>query len=87
MFRGGLQVALYHKARLNRSWLGISLANLTTSIVFATMHLFNQTPLWAMLVFFPSLVFGWMRDRYDRLHASIMLHIFYNAGFVWFFSA
>ena len=87
VFRGGLQAALYRNTRLGKSWLGISLANIVTSIAFAAMHLVNQTALWAMLVLFPSLVFGWMRDRYDKLHACITLHIIYNAGFVWFFSA
>lgn len=87
VFRGGLQAALFRNTQLSRAWLGISLANVATSIVFAAMHLINQPPIWAMLVFFPSLVFGWMRDRYDKLHASIALHVVYNAGFVWFFSA
>lgn len=87
VFRGGLQATLYRNTRMSWSWLGISAANVTTSIVFAAMHLISQPPAWAMLVFFPSLVFGWVRDRYDRLQASIVLHVVYNAGFVWFFSA
>jgi len=87
VFRGGLQAALYNNTRLSGSWLGISCANIATSVFFAAVHLINQPPVWAMLVFFPSLVFGWMRDRYEGLHACIILHAIYNTGFVWFFSA
>jgi len=37
-------------------------------------------------VFFPSLVFGYFKDRTGRLTAPILLHIFYNAGFLWLFT-
>ncbi|MFK8079962.1 MAG: JDVT-CTERM system glutamic-type intramembrane protease [Granulosicoccus sp.] len=86
VFRGGLQTALFSRAVLRRSLMEISLANIVTSVIFAAMHTINQPPLWAALVFFPSLVFGWARDRYLGIQASIVLHIVYNAGFVWLFS-
>ena len=72
---------------MQRSVSGISLANIITSVLFAAMHLINQPPLWAASVFFPSLAFGWLRDRYLNIHSSIALHMAYNAGFVWFYSA
>lgn len=86
VFRGVLQPALYKYKTMATSIRGISLANVITSCLFAAMHLINQPPLWAAMVFFPSLVFGWARDRYGYLHASVVLHIFYNAGFIWFFA-
>lgn len=86
VFRGGLQAALFDRANLRQSLLGISIANVITSTVFAALHLINQPPLWAALVFLPSLVFGWMRDRYSNIHASIVLHIAYNAGFIGLYS-
>jgi len=86
VFRGGLQPALFQRAGFSKSAFGLSLANIVTSLVFAALHLFNQPPLWAMLIFFPSLVFGWMRDRYNNLHACIILHIMYNAGFIYLFT-
>ena len=86
VFRGGLQAALYRNAMMARSIAGFSLANLVTSVIFAAVHLFNQPPLWAFLIFFPSLIFGWMRDRYQTIHASILLHMVYNAGFILLFS-
>lgn len=86
VFRGALQVALLKKDIMRRSASGISIANVITSILFAAMHLFNQPPLWATLVFFPSLAFGWLRDRYNNIHASIVLHMSYNAGFIYLYS-
>ncbi len=84
VFRGALQGFLIDRLfgkRLPR-WLGgLSLANLITSLVFAAMHLFNQSPLWAALIFLPSLVFGWAREATGGLVAPVLLHMFYNAGF------
>lgn len=82
VFRGGLQTFLYSRSTLSRERLGISLANLITSFVFAAMHLLSQSPAWAALVFLPSLIFGAARDRFQGVSASILLHMFYNAGFI-----
>ena len=86
VFRGGLQGALYQRDAFARSALGVSIANILTSTAFAAAHLYNHTPLWAALIFFPSLVFGWMRDRYGNIHASVILHMTYNAGFISLFA-
>lgn len=84
IFRGALQ-----------EWLGdhlparpvgpISLANLVTSVVFTAAHFIHHPPLWATLVFVPSLVFGYFKDRTGGLQAPIVLHVFYNAGYFWLF--
>lgn len=87
VFRGGIQSALYTKSFFSRSWFGISVANIVTSIIFAAMHFISQPPLWAALVFIPSIVFGWARDRYISIVPCILLHAVYNAGFVWLFVA
>jgi len=87
VFRGGVQPALLTKALFTKRIFGLTLANATTSLLFAAAHLLNQPPLWAMLVIVPSLVFGWARDRYQRILPSILLHMLYNAGFVWLFVA
>lgn len=78
-FRGGVQDAL---GRLTGRRLGpLSLANLGTSVLFAALHLVAHPPLWAAAVFFPSLVFGWSRERCACLAAPIALHAFYNSGY------
>ncbi len=59
----------------------ISLANVLTSVAFATLHLLSQPPLWAFLVFFPSLAFGWTREASSGLLLPVVLHVFYNLGF------
>lgn len=82
VFRGALQGwLLSHNKFATRFLPGITLANIITSLVFALFHLINQSPAWAFMIFFPSLVFGWARDRFGFLTASIALHSFYNAGF------
>ena len=85
VFRGLIQ-ELVHEY-LSKASLGpVSVANLLTSFLFTGVHFFYHPPLWAALVFFPSLVFGFFKDRTQGLMAPIILHVFYNAGFLWFFS-
>jgi membrane protease YdiL (CAAX protease family) len=86
VFRGLLQELA--QEYISRQTLGpISLANLLTSLVFTGFHFLSHDPLWATLVFFPSLVFGFFKDRYGTLTAPILLHGFYNAGFLLLFTA
>ena len=85
VFRGGIQSAMITRPVFAQRWFGISVANLITSVLFASLHLFSQPPVWAALIFIPSLVFGWARDRYDAVLPSVVLHCVYNSGFVWLF--
>jgi membrane protease YdiL (CAAX protease family) len=86
VFRGLIQ-ELVHDYISTRVFGPVSMANLLTSVLFAGLHLLSQPPHWAALVFFPSLVFGFFKDRHRSLVAPIMLHAFYNAGFLWLFAA
>lgn len=61
----------------DRLWF-ISTANLTASLVFVALHLFGHSLFQALLVFFPSLIFGYVWERYGRLWAPVALHFFYN---------
>jgi len=86
VFRGLIQELVHDY--LSKSSLGpATVANLLTSLLFAGLHFVYHPPLWAALVFFPSLVFGFFKDRTGVLTAPILLHVFYNAGFLWLFSA
>jgi membrane protease YdiL (CAAX protease family) len=86
VFRGALQGWLRSLSWGTTHWGKITVANLATSIVFTLAHLSINPVLLSAAVFIPSLVFGYFRDRFGRLHASIILHIFYNAGFIWLFA-
>lgn len=80
VFRGLIQGELEHFAFMRISRLGVSWSNVVASILFAAAHLFHQSMLWAMLTFFPSILFGHFFSRYgNRLFPSILLHITYNS--------
>lgn len=79
LFRGALQGWLMKKVHQR---LGpVSAANGLTSIVFTLLHGLRWQSGFSLLVVFPSLVFGYFRERSDGLVAPILLHAFYNAGF------
>ena len=80
-FRGFLQGWLQERDWMRRQFVGVTRANVTTSVLFAMAHLINQPPLWAASIFFPSLVFGYFRDRHQSIVPSFLLHAWYNAGF------
>ena len=83
VFRGLVQEFFTSKIRYR---LGIlSGANLLTSLVFVAMHIFYSQWIWALVVFFPSLVFGYLKERHQSLVSPILVHAFYNAGYFWFF--
>ncbi|MEW5774437.1 MAG: JDVT-CTERM system glutamic-type intramembrane protease [Thermodesulfobacteriota bacterium] len=76
VFRAGLQEAL---ARFLPARLGpLTLANLLASAAFALVHLASHPPLWAGLVFLPSLCFGLAWDRHRSLLLCALLHFLYN---------
>lgn len=77
-FRGIIQEYVSQKTKQWKPFLGLSLANLVTSILFVLMHFVYHTPIWAVLTFFPSLVFGYFKERYANVAPSITLHMFYN---------
>lgn len=80
-FRGFLQGWLRERKFFRQQIKGLTLANGLTSILFALAHLYSQPPMWAAGVFFPSLVFGYFRDRHENVVSSFLLHAWYNAGF------
>jgi uncharacterized protein len=81
IFRGFLQGQLRIFPWGQRVWLGLSLANVVTSTMFVLGHFWHHAPLWAMAVVVPSLILGYFRDRYTSIYPSILLHMFYNAGY------
>jgi len=78
-FRGVIQEFIASKTKQFRSFFYFTIANIVTSLLFVAMHFVHHTPLWATLVFIPSLVFGYFKEQYGHIGASIFLHMFYNA--------
>lgn len=88
LFRGVIQGQALESAWGNQRYLGISAANTLASILFALMHLAHHPPMWALAVFAPSLIYGYLRERYDSITPAITAHAFYNsvylaAGYHW----
>lgn len=78
VFRGIIQEYLHQKTKQFPCFFPFSIANLITSVLFAFMHLVHHVPLFALLTFVPSLIFGYFKDRYKHISFSIILHMFYN---------
>lgn len=81
LFRGAMQGQVLHTRWGRKTWLGLSMANLIVSVLFALAHLVGHSISWSLLVFVPSLCFGFARDRFGSVYPSVALHAFYNAGY------
>lgn len=79
LFRGIIQGQFASRAWGRHSWLGISMANISASVLFALVHLFHSAPMFALIVFAPSLVFGYFRDYCNSVYPPIIIHGSYNA--------
>ncbi|WP_373031251.1 JDVT-CTERM system glutamic-type intramembrane protease [Sulfurovum sp.] len=77
-FRGVIQEFIASKTKQYPSFFFLSVANILTSVLFVLMHFVHHVPLWALLVFIPSLIFGYFKDQYKHILPSIFLHMFYN---------
>lgn len=82
VFRGLLQGWLRRFAVTREKIFGLSFANLLVSLVFASCHFLLEMNIFSLAVFFPSLVFGLLFDRFDTVKPAIVAHIFYNFGFL-----
>lgn len=81
LFRGCLQGFLSIRGWGQSSLVGISIANLLTSVTFTGAHIATHSLLWASLTLFPSLLFGVLRDRSGSVFPPIALHLIYNLGY------
>lgn len=77
VFRGMLQTYLLKKT--NKQFPFLSLANIITSLVFSLTHLVYRNPIVGGLVFIPSLVFGYFREKYHSVIPAMLLHVSYNS--------
>jgi uncharacterized protein len=81
-FRGYLQTALDDATprRLQFRFLGavIGPSLFATSAIFAVGHVLTEPRVARLAVFFPSLLFGWMRARTKGIGAALAFHAFCN---------
>jgi len=82
LFRGIIQGQIYKLPWGQRSWFDLSAANLLTSFAFVALHLVYHPTVWAVAIFFPSLVFGYFRERHQSLYPAFALHSLYNLGYL-----
>jgi membrane protease YdiL (CAAX protease family) len=81
LFRGIIQGYMQRSVGTQQMWNGLSLSNFLTSLLFTLAHLASHSIWWSLLVFVPSLCFGFVRDRFGSVYPSIALHVFYNTGY------
>ena len=74
-YRGYLQTKLREAWPRGRMFLGARLgaAFWVTAVLFALGHLVQRQP-WRLGVFFPALLFGWMRERTNSLTGAMLFH-------------
>lgn len=80
VFRGQIQpIILRHWPLKFRS---ISAANLITSALFVLLHIASRgLSLLTLAVFFPSLLFGYFRERHGNIQSAVALHVGFNLVF------
>ncbi len=84
-FRGYLQGLLAERFPKKISCLGLSLSQgaLVTCLLFAFSHSIIALQWWHFSIFFPSLVFAWLREQRQTITASILFHAFSNLVIAW----
>lgn len=84
-FRGYMQGTLNKVFIKTRRIFGanISWALPVTSLVFAFSHSFVHYAWWHFAIFFPSLLFGWLKEKTGSITAPILFHAFANVMSDW----
>ncbi len=84
-YRGYLQTALDKIWRPSLRLFGAQVGPglLIASAIFAVGHVLTEPYLGRLAVFFPSLVFGWLRARTGGIGAGVAFHAACN-GFAWY---
>lgn len=81
LFRGVLQGALLSTTAGRYRVVGLSAANIISSIAFVLIHLVKHPWPWAVAVIVPSLLFGYYRERSASVAPSILMHVVFNTAF------
>ena len=75
-FRGYMQATLDKSfiKRWNIFGTRLGWAWIITALVFAASHSFVRFQWWHFSIFFPALVFGWLRERTNSITAPVLFH-------------
>jgi membrane protease YdiL (CAAX protease family) len=79
-FRGWLQTMLRKK-------MSAVIAICIVNLIFAPIHLIASPSLISLATFFPGLIMGALKERYNNVLPSIMFHFLGNIWAIWFFPA
>lgn len=84
-FRGYMQSAFNSIYPKKWKFLGASLgpAWIITAFIFAFVHSFIVLQWWHFAIFFPALVFGYLRERTGSITAPILFHTVSNIAINW----
>lgn len=83
VFRGGIQDVLDRTPWGRFALLGrVSVGNVLTSLLFSAAHLMIAPAGLAAAIFFPSLVFGRLKQLYPSLLPAMLVHAWYNACYL-----
>lgn len=85
-FRGVIQPYLFRKTSKRYLYHQVSLANILTSTLFASLHLLKHSMVWSIATFIPSLMFGWLRERTGLTWPAVAMHVYYNFGYFYLLS-
>lgn len=84
-FRGWLQSRL--KPRAGKQWniLGVPLGGywILTALIFAVAHSIIFYQWWHFSIFFPALLFGWLREKTGSITAPSLFHCLSNLAAYW----
>lgn len=84
-FRGYIQGRLAEVLTVQRRIFGVpfGLSQVLISLVFALSHSFIATQWWHILIFFPALVFAWLREKTGTIWAATLFHAAANVFSFW----
>lgn len=84
-FRGYLQTEFQKRFPTDRQILGVRFGRglIYLSLLFAVSHSLITLQWWHIFIFFPSLVFSWLREKTGAIWASMLFHFLCNLFAYW----
>ena len=85
-FRGYFQSQLkkFFKPRWNILGVSLGWGWIMTALIFAFAHSVIHVRWWHFSIFFPALLFGYLKERTGSITAPVLFHAFSNCFTVWY---